>query len=123
MLLLLLISIGTVSTIEFKNDQVSDSIELNQNDENINIKINSDFSKTPQNNNIENEEKSFTDLSNEIKSAEDSLNLTENYKFNNNTDKDTGIVISKNNLSLTVKDLQLMEIINQEYLKLQEIIL
>ncbi len=75
-----MMSVGAVCAA----DEISDNITTNGGQENIYVSS----------------ENSFTDLDNEIKNADTSLDLTQDYLFNNESDNNTGIAISKDNFVL-----------------------
>ena len=86
-LLILIMSVGAVCATEnIQNDNIStDSAEI---------------LKTSQNEVYATSEASFTNLTDEIENAGTALDLTKDYTFNNETDNNTGILISKNNFVL-----------------------
>ena len=86
-LLILIMSVGAVCATEnIQNDNIStDSAEI---------------LKTSQNEVYATSEASFTNLTDEIENAGTTLDLTQDYTFNNETDNNTGILISKNNFVL-----------------------
>ena len=75
-----MMSVGAVCAA----DEISDNITTNGGQENVYVSS----------------ENSFTDLDNEIKNADTSLDLTQDYLFNNESDNNTGIAISKDNFVL-----------------------
>ena len=75
-----MMSVGAVCAA----DEISDNITTNGGQENVYVPS----------------ENSFTDLDNEIKNADTSLDLTQDYLFNNESDNNTGIAISKDNFVL-----------------------
>ena len=79
-ILVLMMSVGAVCAA----DEISDNITTNGGQENVYVSS----------------ENSFTDLDNEIKNADTSLDLTQDYLFNNESDNNTGIAISKDNFVL-----------------------
>ena len=86
-LLILIMSVGAVCATEnIQNDNIStDSAEI---------------LKTSQNEVYATSEASFTNLTDEIENAGTTLDLTKDYAFNNATDNNTGILISKDNFVL-----------------------
>ena len=99
-LLILTLSVGAVSATDLSDGLVSgNNVQIDQND-NIKISDNLDVSEFSPSNDGEG---SFTDLSDEIDVAGDCLDLSRDYKFNNDTDNNTGIVISKDNFVLDGK--------------------
>ena len=100
-LLILAMSVGAVSAADLSEGLEGDNcLQTDQNDNNIKVNDNLDVLESSQSNDGEG---SFTDLSDEIDAAGDSLDLTRDYKFNNDTDNNTGIVISKDNFVLDGK--------------------
>ncbi len=94
-------SVGAVSAADLSEGLEGDNcLQTDQNDNNIKVNDNLDVLESSQSNDGEG---SFTDLSDEIDAAGDSLDLTRDYKFNNDTDNNTGIVISKDNFVLDGK--------------------
>ena len=83
-LLILIMTVGAVCAAENSTDDV----------------ISTEILQTSQNEVYTTSEASFTDLTDEIENATDTLDLTQNYKFNNETDNNTGIFINKDNFVL-----------------------
>ena len=83
-LLILILSVGAVCAAENSTDDI----------------ISTEILQTSQNEVYTTSEASFTDLTDEIENVTDTLDLTQNYKFNNETDNNTGIFINKDNFVL-----------------------
>ncbi|WP_296867060.1 C1 family peptidase [uncultured Methanobrevibacter sp.] len=83
-LLILIMTVGAVCAAENSTDDV----------------ISTEILQTSQNEVYTTSEASFTDLTDEIENVTDTLDLTQNYKFNNETDNNTGIFINKDNFVL-----------------------
>ena len=83
-LLILIMTVGAVCAAENSTDDV----------------ISTEILQNSQNEIYTTSEASFTDLTDEIENATDTLDLTQNYKFNNETDNNTGIFINKDNFVL-----------------------
>ena len=83
-LLILIMTVGAVCAAENSTDDV----------------ISTEILQTSQNEVYTTSEASFTDLTDEIENATDTLDLTQNYKFNNETDNNTGIFINNDNFVL-----------------------
>ncbi|WP_461461322.1 C1 family peptidase [Methanobrevibacter sp.] len=99
-ILILAMSVGVVSAADLSDGLEGDNcLQTDQNDD-VKRDDNIDNLESPQSNEGEG---SFTDLGGEIDAAGDSLDLSRDYKFNNDTDNNTGIVISKDNFVLDGK--------------------
>ena len=98
-MLILIMSVGAVCAAEsITDDTIGDDSQdiLEADQEDITTYDSSDILKTTQNDICTAGEGSFTNLTDEIKDK-DIMNLTHNYKFNNETDNISGIVIAKDN--------------------------
>ena len=101
-MLILIMSVGAVCAAESITDNIisNDSKEILQTvQEDITTDDSSDVLGTAQNDIYTASEDSFTNLTDEIKSK-DVVDLTHDYKFNNETDNKNGIVIEKDNFVL-----------------------
>ena len=101
-MLILIMSAGAVCAAESITDNTisNDSKEILQTvQEDITTDDSSDVLETAQNDIYTASEDSFTNLTDEIKSR-DVVDLTHDYKFNNETDDSSGIVIGKDNFIL-----------------------
>ncbi|WP_296883732.1 C1 family peptidase [uncultured Methanobrevibacter sp.] len=101
-LFILIMSVGAVCAAESITDNTisNDSKEILQTvQEDITTDDSSDVLGTAQNDIYTASEDSFTNLTDEIKSK-DVVDLTHDYKFNNETDNKNGIVIGKDNFVL-----------------------
>ena len=101
-MLILIMSVGAVCAAESITDNTisNDSKEILQTvQEDITTDDSSDVLGTAQNDIYTASEDSFTNLTDEIKSK-DVVDLTHDYKFNNETDDSSGIVIGKDNFIL-----------------------
>ena len=101
-MLILIMSVGAVCAAESITDDAigDDSKEtLETVEEDIATSDSSDILKTTQNDIYTAGDDSFTNLTDEIKSK-DVVDLTHNYKFNNETDNRDGIIINKSNFVL-----------------------
>ena len=101
-ILILIMSVGAVCAAESISDNTisndnKETLETVQED--ITTDESTDILKTTQNDICTTEDDSFTNLTDEIKSK-DIVNLTHDYKFNNETDDSRGIVISNDNFVL-----------------------
>ena len=81
-------------------DTVSDDIISDDNQEDVIKEDNSEILETTPNDVYSENEDSFTSLEEDIRNAGDNFDISQNYKFNNETDNSRGIVISKNNFVL-----------------------
>ena len=86
-MLVLIMSVGAVCAA----DDISDEIISNDGQDTLEI-TQYDIYTT--------EESSFSDLTEKIENADTALDLTNDYTFNNATDNNTGILISKDNFVL-----------------------
>ena len=86
-MLVLIMSVGAVCAA----DDISDEIISNDSQDTLKITQDDIYSDS---------EYSFTNLTDEIKNADRFLELTKDYTFNNETDNNTGIFISKDNFAL-----------------------
>ena len=101
-MLILIMSVGAVCAAESITDDAmgDDSKEILETvQEDITTEDSTDILKTTQNDIYTASEDSFTNLTDEIKSK-DVVDLTHDYKFNNQTDNRSGIVISNDNFVL-----------------------
>ena len=101
-MLILIMSVGAVCAAESITDNTigDDSKEILQTVQgDITTDDSTDILKTTQNDIYTASDDSFTNLTDEIKSK-DVVDLTHNYKFNNETDASRGIVIGKDNFVL-----------------------
>ena len=101
-MLILIMSVGAVCAAESITDDAmgDDSKEiLEPVQEDITTEDSSDILETAQNDIYTASDDSFTNLTDEINSK-DVVDLTHDYKFNNETDDKSGIVISKDNFVL-----------------------
>ena len=101
-MLILIMSVGAVCAAESITDNTisNDSKEILQTVQgDITTDDSTDILKTTQNDIYTASDDSFTNLTDEIKSK-DVVDLTHNYKFNNETDASSGIVIGKDNFVL-----------------------
>ena len=101
-MLILIMSVGAVCAAESITDDAigDDSKEILQTvQEDITTDDSSDVLETAQNDIYTAGDDSFTNLTDEIKSK-DVVDLTHDYKFNNETDDNSGIVIGKDNFVL-----------------------
>ena len=101
-MLILIMSVGAVCAAESITDNTisNDSKEILQTvQEDITTDDSSDVLGTAQNDIYTASDDSFTNLTDEIKSK-DVVDLTHDYKFNNETDDSSGIVIGKDNFIL-----------------------
>ena len=86
-MLVLIMSVGAVCAA----DDISDEIISNDGQDTLEITQNDIYTT---------EESSFSDLTEKIENADTALDLTNDYTFNNATDNNTGILISKDNFVL-----------------------
>ena len=100
-MLILIMSVGAVCAAEsIADDAISDDNKILETvQEDITTDDSSDILETAQNDICKAGEDSFTNLSDEIESKE-VVDLTHDYKFNNETDDSNGILISKDNFVL-----------------------
>ena len=101
-MLVLIMSVGAVCAAENMADDTmgDDSKEILETvQEDITTDDSTDILKTTQNDIYTASDDSFTNLTDEIKSK-DVVDLTHDYKFNNETDDSRGIVIGKDNFVL-----------------------
>ena len=101
-MLILIMSVGAVCAAEsITEDAIGDDSKgiLKTVQEDITTDDSTDILKTTQNDIYTASEDSFTNLTDEIKSK-DVVDLTHDYKFNNETDDSRGIVIGKDNFVL-----------------------
>ena len=101
-MLILIMSVGAVCAAESITDNTigDDSKEILQTVQgDITTDDSTDILQTTQNDIYTASDDSFTNLTDEIKSK-DVVDLTHNYKFNNETDASSGIVIGKDNFVL-----------------------
>ena len=101
-MLILIMSVGAVCAAESITDDAmgDDSKEILETvQEDITTDDSADILETAQNDIYTASDDSFTNLTDEIKSK-DVVDLTHNYKFNNETDASSGIVIGKDNFVL-----------------------
>ena len=101
-MLILIMSVGAVCAAEnISDDAICDGSKeiLKTVQEDITTDDSTDILKTTQNNLYSENEYSFTNLTEEI-GGKDVVNLTHDYKFNNETDNKNGIVIIKDNFIL-----------------------
>ncbi|MEE0902322.1 MAG: hypothetical protein UIB31_07315, partial [Methanobrevibacter sp.] len=101
-MLILIMSVGAVCAAESITDDAigDDSKEiLTTVQEDITTDDSTEILKTTQNDIYTASDDSFTNLTDEIK-TNDVVDLTHDYKFNNETDDSSGIVINKNNFVL-----------------------
>ena len=104
-MLILIMSVGAVCAAECMADDAigDDSKEILETvQEDITTDGSTDILKTTQNDIYTAGDDSFTNLTYEIESK-DVVDLTHDYKFNNETDNNTGILISKDNFVLNGK--------------------
>ena len=102
-LLILIMSVGAVCAAEsIADDAVSDDSKeiLETVQEDITTGGGSDILKTTQDDICTSGEDSFTNLTGEIENAGSSLDLNQDYTFNNETDNKNGIAIAKDNFVL-----------------------
>ena len=98
-MLILIMSVGAVCASQDTTENIigDDSPEILKTvQEDIATEDSSDILKTTQNDIFTAGEGSFTNLTDEI-TGKDSIDLTRNYKFNNETDNNTGIIIKTEN--------------------------
>ena len=102
-MLILIISVGAVCAAESITDDTidNDSKEILETiQEDITTDNSTDILKTRQNDIYIAGDDSFSDLTDEIENAGTSLNLNQNYAFNNETDNKNGILISTDDFVL-----------------------
>ena len=112
---ILIMSVGAVCAAENITDDTigNDSKEISETVQK-DITTNDNILKTTQNDIYTSSDDSFTNLTDEIQSK-DTVDLTHDYKFNNESDDNNGILLIRIILSLTVTDIQLKQTTNQEY--------
>ena len=101
-MLILIMSVGAVCAAEsITEDAIGDDSKeiLETVQEDITTEDSSDVLETAQNDIYTASDDSFTNLTDEI-NGKDVVDLTHDYKFNNETDNRSGIVISKDNFVL-----------------------
>ena len=101
-MLILIMSVGTVCAA----DDISDEIISDDGQDTLEITQNYIFTTG---------ESSFSNLTDEIENAGTTLDLTKDYTFNNATDNNTGILISKDNFVLNGNGFTIDGNNNQEY--------
>ena len=102
-MLILIMSVGAVCAAESITDDAigDDSKEILQTvQEDITTDDSADILETAQNDIYTASDDSFTNLTDEIENTGMSLDLNQNYAFNNETDDNSGIVIGKDNFVL-----------------------